>query len=79
MTNEQLLQYANEPVELQLRDGERIVGELLTDEARIAVGTPFGIKQPEAAPNAGPTWRGISDASMVEWVRILEETPETLD
>lgn len=79
MKHEELCRYVNEPVELKLVDGETITGELVAEEAQVALGKPFAVKQPEAARNAGPTWIGIADAAAVEWVRILEELPETLD
>jgi hypothetical protein len=79
VTNEELSQYVHRAVELRFGDGRTVIGELVDDEAQIAIGMPFAIKQPEAASDAGPTWIGIADAARVEWVRIIGALPETLD
>jgi hypothetical protein len=80
MTNEALSEYINRAVELQLLTGERPTGELIAGgDVQIVLGQPFAIKQPAASSTEGPTFRGISDASLIEWVRVLEQTPEMLD
>lgn len=80
MTSEELRQYADRVVELQLHDGERVVGRLvLGGDGTNVPRTPFAIEQPEAAPNAGPVLRRIQGAALVKWAKVLDEAPETFD
>jgi|HubBroStandDraft_6_1064221.scaffolds.fasta_scaffold200368_2 hypothetical protein len=80
MTNELLSEYIDRSVELQFATGQRLTGELLAGgDVQIVLGQPFAIKQPAASPTEVPTFRSIADASLIAWVRVLEQTREMLD
>lgn len=79
MTNEELCQYAGQWVELQLTDGRRIVGKLVTDNSGSHSDTKFEIDQPSAALNENPPRLAIADASLIETVKTIAAPPETFD
>ncbi len=74
MTNPELREYLGQTVEVRIGQ-ETIIGDLQADDA----GNGFVIEIPPAKIDGKSLRHAIRDASLVDSVRILGESPEMID
>jgi hypothetical protein len=75
MTNEELRTYVGRRVEVEFVNGEIVRGDLIEGEAQLVLSQPYAIKWFERSATLGtssPSWRGIPDASTVQFIRVLD-------
>ncbi|MBV9720028.1 MAG: hypothetical protein JOZ77_11965 [Candidatus Eremiobacteraeota bacterium] len=76
MTDKELEEFCDQYVELKLKnDNEVLTGKLIYGQSAF-VEAPYAIEIMVPNPSLGPpqpSYRGISSAENVEWVRAVEE------
>ena len=75
MTDTEIQDYVGRQVELKLKSGVTLTGELVAGVNAILTGAPYAVKTPHESATLGvsePTYTAIPNAQAVEWCRILE-------